>query len=114
MSTRREIEAKIAAAMQDTTKRIDVMTSKINSMVDTLNRNVQYDIMQERFRSGSEIKGVNWTMERIVIPRICYASGKTLYPGTTVYKGVGNPFSGIPTVWLSREEFVTRKLKGQI
>ena len=114
MSTRKEIEAKIAAAQKDITKRVDAMASQVDSMVAVFHRTVQYEIAQKKFQDGEKIEGYIWTREVTYVPRTDYATGKAMWPGYTVYKGVGEPFSGKLTIWLSKEEFITRKLKGQI
>jgi hypothetical protein len=108
------MEAKIAAVQQKLTNRINALSDSIDELTKHLHWSVRYEMIQERFKNGDKIDGYSWTRERTIIPKPCCASDKTIYPGAIAYKGIAEAFSGGQTIWLSKEEFIMRKLKGQI
>jgi hypothetical protein len=113
MSTAKEIEAKMIAAQQKISKRVNTLNDIINRMVDETHQTMRYEMLQNRIRNGDKID-YDWTEERIVVPKIDIATGKTILPGSIAYKGTARPFKDYQNCWLSKEEFTVRRLKGQI
>jgi len=127
MNTIHEIEAKIAATQDHLTKRIDAMNERILEMQQRIQRDIDTEAVLNLFKSGEKIDHYRWNYEYSLSPsRRCFVSNKLILPGRKAYKGiwavgkvsVGNslpPTTVYPEIiWLIKEEFIVRRLKGQI
>jgi len=124
MSTANEINLRIAAAAKNIDDRVKAMTKQIDMMNARMNAEVTRKLMIESYRKGEPIEHYKWNREYSFRPgRRCYISKTLLLPGTQAYRGIlskddikDNPigFIYMPEIWLSKEEFVIRRLKGLV
>lgn len=127
MSTADEIETRIANAQCHLTKRIDALNDRIMEMQTRMNETMTYNQLISEMQSGTKVDHYEWTHEYSFQPgRRCDLSEKLIIPGTKAYKGkfaVGKetihtiltPSAIYPAeLWLTKEEFTVRRLKGQI
>ena len=126
-STYKEIEAMAERAERQTEAMMKRFEKQIEDKLAYMEKKICQDIFRERFDAGEKIEGYDWTYERSYVLRACYASGVTIYPMTKAYIGRGVTSKQIVDntmdlqislqpneVWLTKEEFTTRRLKGQI
>lgn len=126
MSTIHEIEARIAATQDHLTKRIDALNERVTEMAQRINSDMHKQVLVDRFKEGGRVEQYNWNYEYSFQPgRRCFTSDKILVPGIKAYRGtwtVGKIMSdpspqGLvypEEIWLTKEEFTVRRLKGQI
>lgn len=121
--TATEVEAKIASVQQDITKRTNAMTDMLNALGRKLNAEVSAEILREAVNGGEKCGLYSWTHERSYLPgRKCFTTQEPLLPGSKAYKGTLETGTmaeldeiGYPSeIWLTNEEFIVRKLQGQI
>jgi len=127
MNTIHEIEAKIAATQDHLTKRIDALNERIMEMHQRMQHDIDLEAVLNLFKSGEKIDHYRWNSEySFLLGRRCFVSDRLIIPGTQAYKGtwavgkvsIGNslpPTTVYPEmIWLTKEEFIVRRLKGQI
>ena len=121
--------------MQDilvyTQKKIDILEKVLNENIDPmridkrmrrLSRQISQDLLAAHFEEGKQIKGITWTEEPAYVPHRCFVSDEVIYPCTVAYKGTRTIelldtleiTLKQETIWLTKEEFTMRRLKGQI
>jgi len=124
-STATELELKLKAAEMNLERRISRMERLLNNSMQMLSDKVAREELKDKFISGMKINHFMWTYERIYKPRECFVSGKPIRFGAKAYKGINELSPLMPpeditdaiypqVVWLSKEEFTVRRLKGQI
>lgn len=120
-------------------KQLDERINRITTSIDDMNRRMSDKIrgvseqqgaeaLRQQFYNGTKVGHYNWTCEYSFWPaRRCFASGRLILPGCKAYKGKQNYIKTGKTteagffidvniypdeLWLSKEEFTVRKLKG--
>lgn len=118
--TFREVEAKMQQAekrMKSAMYKIDQQQKEMMKKVEEL---VIADTLKNRFCEGDPVKGYAWTHERSFGIRYCFTSNRLIYPGQKAYRGEIRPDAPMEDVmlpaeiWLTKEEFTWRRIKGQI
>ena len=124
--TKQEIKAHITETQRTLDKRISNMNERINAMTARIRNTINEEMLAKRFKEGDKIEQYEWNYEySFHLGRRCFASDSLLIPGSKAYKGtfvVGRIIdnsSGLGIVypeeiWLTKEEFTIRRLKGQI
>jgi len=118
-------ELRLQMAVENMDKRIDRMERLLNNSMQMLGDKVAREELKDKFISGIKINHFEWTYERIYKPRECFVSGKPIRFGAKAYKGINELSPLMPpeeitdaiypqVVWLSKEEFTVRRIKGQI
>jgi hypothetical protein len=121
------MKALMAASEARLNKRIEEMNERIQIITLRIQGQVAEDMLVSKFENGQKIEYYHWTQSYSYKPgRRCFASGKLLIPGSQVYKGTCQPGRQInvdvtlsrivypAVIWISKEEFVMRRLKGQL
>lgn len=125
MSSAKETEARLAATMAQLNNRVEHIEKMMNSGMRVLEQHMAEESFKQKFIDGERINHFVWKYERSFVLRKCFTSGNTILPGMKAYKGTKNITPEMPAdeadfiiypqiVWLSREEFTVRKIKGQI
>jgi len=127
MKTVHEIEVKIAATQDHLTKRIDAMNDRILEMTTRMSGHMAETMLVNQFKEGGKVEQYSWEYEyNFLLSRRCFISNNRLLPATQAYKGtfeIGKVIreNELPSgmvypdeIWLTKEEFTMRRLKGQI
>jgi len=101
-------------------------TEKKLEYIEYLLEKINKDNLTKKFNKGEKPDGFSWTLERAMSMRKCKASGKIIWPGEKAYKGskylppapmeyiLRNVSSAGIEIWVSKGEYLIRKLKDQI
>jgi len=118
-------EMRLKAAVENMDRRIERMETLLTDQMKMLADMTAREELKNKFISGMKINHFEWTYERIFKSRKCFVSDKSIRFGTKAYKGINELSPLMPpeditdaiypqVVWLSKEEFTVRRLKGQI
>ena len=95
---------------------------RIDKRMRQLSERIAKQQLAAEFEEGKQIKGISWTEERAILPHKCFITNEIIKPGTIAHKGTRmielldslEVTHKKETVWLTKEEFLVRRLKGQI
>ena len=74
-------------------------------------------VLEEKIKLGQKLNTYNWTHMTTHTPVVCWGTGETVPAGTEVVRGqnrIEGPMHYPPTIWFTEEEFLVRRLKGQV
>lgn len=128
MTSYREFEARMAVTQQKLDKQFEEMNKIVDRMVTSYNREALETMAEEemhnRFDLGVTVNFYTWTYSYSFLPsRKCFTTQELITPGTKAYKGVKKKITAdsnfeyefLPKeMWLTKEEFILRRLRGQI
>jgi len=125
VSSRDEVQIKVEKIRNDIDKRIERMNLILQEKMKIIKQRVARETLQKKFSNDEPVEYFEWTFKRVFTPQTCFGCGKTIYPGMKAYKGVKSLCPEMPAdqiefviypqvIWLTKEEFTIRRLRGQI
>ena len=93
---------------------------RIDKRMRQLSERIAKQQLAAEFEEGKQIKGISRTEERAILPHKCFITNEIIKPGTIAHKGTRmielldslEVTHKKETVWLTKEEFLVRRLKG--